>query len=70
MLETLDMGQPIASSTTFDHPGSANTVQWFREGDRQDLTTRWPPENRATSASDHPRAAGVVAAVVRGNFDC
>ena len=31
LLETLDMGKPIAFSTTVDVPGSANTVQWFAE---------------------------------------
>jgi hypothetical protein len=31
LLETLDMGKPIAFSTTVDIPGSANTVQWFAE---------------------------------------
>jgi acyl-CoA reductase-like NAD-dependent aldehyde dehydrogenase len=31
LLETLDMGKPIAFSTTVDIPGSANTVQWFGE---------------------------------------
>src|SRR5476651_1587836 len=28
LLETLDMGKPIAFSTSVDVPGSANTVQW------------------------------------------
>ena len=31
LLETLDMGKPIAYSTRVDIPGSANTVQWFAE---------------------------------------
>ena len=31
LLETLDMGKPIAYSTRVDIPGSANTVQWFGE---------------------------------------
>ena len=31
LLETLNMGKPIAYSTRVDIPGSANTVQWFGE---------------------------------------
>lgn len=46
LLETLEMGKPIAFSTTVDIPGSANTVQWFAEAIAGDGLHRGRPEGR------------------------
>ena len=67
LLETLDMGKPIAFSTTVDIPGSANTVQWFAEAIDKIYDEVAPtPGNVVALITREP--AGVVAAVVPWNF--
>ena len=67
LLETLDMGKPIAYSTRVDIPGSANTVQLVRRSDRQDLR-RGRADAGQRGRHDHARAVGVVGRVVPWNF--
>src|SRR5258707_12154852 len=67
LLETLDMGKPIAFSTTVDIPGSANTVQWVGEAIDKIYDEVAPtPGNVVALITREP--AGVVAAVVPWNF--
>ena len=67
LLETLDMGKPIAFSTTVDIPGSANTVQWFAEAIDKIYDEVAPtPGNVVAMITREP--SGVVAAVVPWNF--
>ena len=67
LLETLDMGKPIAYSTRVDIPGSANTVQWFGEAIDKIYDEVAPtPGNVVAMITREP--AGVVAAVVPWNF--
>ena len=67
LLETLDMGKPIAFSTTVDIPGSANTVQWFAEAIDKIYDEVAPtPGNVVAMITREPY--GVVAAVVPWNF--
>src|SRR3954463_4072720 len=67
LLETLDMGKPIAFSTTVDIPGSANTVQWFGEAIDKIYDEIAPtPGNVVAMITREP--SGVVAAVVPWNF--
>jgi acyl-CoA reductase-like NAD-dependent aldehyde dehydrogenase len=67
LLETLDMGKPIAYSTRVDIPGSANTVQWFAEAIDKIYDEVAPtPGNVVAMITREP--AGVVACVVPWNF--
>jgi acyl-CoA reductase-like NAD-dependent aldehyde dehydrogenase len=67
LLETLDMGKPIAYSTTVDVPGSANTIQWFAEAIDKIYDEIAPtPGNVVAMITREP--AGVVACVVPWNF--
>ena len=56
LMETLDMGKPIAFSTTVDIPGSANRFSGSPRPSTRS-TTRWR-RRRATRGHDHPRAVG------------
>ena len=67
LLETLDMGKPIAYSTTRRHPGLGQHRAVVRRGHRQDLR-RGGADAGQCRGHDHPRAVGVVAAVVPWNF--
>ena len=67
LLETLDMGKPIAFSTTVDIPGSANTVQWFGEAIDK-IYDEVAPTPGNVIAMITREAAGVVACVVPWNF--
>ncbi len=67
LLETLDMGKPIAFSTSVDIPGSANTVQWFGEAIDK-IYDEVAPTPGNVIAMITREAAGVVACVVPWNF--
>ena len=67
LLETLDMGKPIAFSTTVDVPGSANTVQWFAEAIDK-IYDEVAPTPGNVIAMITREASGVVACVVPWNF--
>ena len=67
LLETLDMGKPIAYSTTRRHPGLGQHGAVVRRSDRQDLR-RGRADAGQRRRHDHARAVGVVAAVVPWNF--
>ncbi|QQS12943.1 MAG: aldehyde dehydrogenase [Rhodospirillales bacterium] len=67
LLETLDMGKPIAFSTTVDAPGSANTFQWFGEAIDKIYDEIAPTPGNVVAMITR-EAAGVVAAVVPWNF--
>jgi acyl-CoA reductase-like NAD-dependent aldehyde dehydrogenase len=67
LLETLDMGKPIAYSTRVDIPGSANTVQWFGEAIDKIYDEVAPTPGNVVAMITR-EAAGVVAAVVPWNF--
>ena len=56
LLETLDMGKPIAYSTTRRHPGLGQHGAVVRRGDRQDLR-RGGADAGQCRGHDHPRAA-------------
>ena len=67
LLETLDMGKPIAFSTTVDVPGSANTVQWFAEAIDK-IYDEVAPTPGNVIAMITREATGVMACVVPWNF--
>ena len=67
LLETLDMGKPIAFSTTVDIPGSANTVQWFAEAIDKIYDEVAPTPGNVVALITR-EASGVVACVVPWNF--
>ena len=67
LLETLDMGKPIAFSTTVDIPGSANTIQWFAEAIDKIYDEVAPTPGNVVAMITR-EAAGVVACVVPWNF--
>src|SRR4051794_23763563 len=67
LLETLDMGKPIAYSTRVDIPGSANTVQWFGEAVDKIYDEVAPTAGNVVAMITR-EPAGVVAAVVPWNF--
>jgi gamma-glutamyl-gamma-aminobutyraldehyde dehydrogenase len=67
LLETLDMGKPIADSTSVDIPGAAYCVQWFAEA--IDKTGgELAPVDPALLGLVSREPIGVVAAVVPWNF--
>ncbi len=55
LLETLDMGKPIAFSTTRRHPGLSQHRAVVRRGDRQDLR-RGRPDPGQRRRPDHARS--------------
>jgi acyl-CoA reductase-like NAD-dependent aldehyde dehydrogenase len=67
LLETLDMGKPIAFSTTVDVPGSANTIQWFGEAIDK-IYDEIAPTAGSVVAMITREPSGVVACVVPWNF--
>src|SRR5260370_12592610 len=67
LLQTPDLGKPIAFSPTANIPGSANTVQWFAEAiDKIYDEPGPPPRNVVAMITRQP--SGVWAAVVPRNF--
>jgi acyl-CoA reductase-like NAD-dependent aldehyde dehydrogenase len=67
LLETLDMGKPIASSAGGDIPASAQAIQWYGEAaDKQyDEVAPYRPDSVAMITRE---PIGVVAAVVPWNY--
>ena len=67
LLETLDMGKPIANSTSSDIPASAHTIQWYGEACDKIYDELAPPRPDSISMITR-EPLGVVAAVVPWNF--
>ncbi|GGA66975.1 aldehyde dehydrogenase [Pseudoclavibacter endophyticus] len=67
LLETLDMGKPIAQSMTIDVPGTAATIRWYAElADKlADEIPSTPPGSMATVTR---APLGVVAAITPWNY--
>jgi gamma-glutamyl-gamma-aminobutyraldehyde dehydrogenase/4-guanidinobutyraldehyde dehydrogenase/NAD-dependent aldehyde dehydrogenase len=67
LLETLDMGKPIADSTRIDIPGSANCIAWYAElADK--IYDEIAPTDPSALAMITREPVGVVGAVVPWNF--
>lgn len=67
LLETLDMGKPIAASLGGDIPGVVETIRWYAEAiDKQYDEIAPMPKNFLALITREP--LGVVAAVVPWNF--
>lgn len=67
LLETLDMGKPIADSTRIDVPAAARCVAWFGEAIDKVYDEVAPTASDALALITR-EPAGVVAAVVPWNF--
>ena len=67
LLDTLDMGKPIAESSTIDAPGSAHFFQWHAEAIDK-LYDEIAPTGPGDIAMIRREALGVVGAVVPWNF--
>ena len=66
LLETLDMGKPIANSRSADIPASAHTIQWYGEACDKVYDELAPQRFPISMITREP--LGVVAAVVPWNF--
>lgn len=67
LLDTLDMGKPIAESSTIDAPGSAHFFQWHAEAIDK-IYDEIAPTGPGDIAMIRREALGVVGAVVPWNF--
>jgi acyl-CoA reductase-like NAD-dependent aldehyde dehydrogenase len=67
LLETLDMGKPIADSTRIDIPGAANCIAWFAEIVDK-IYDEIAPTDPSALAMITREPVGVVGAVVPWNF--
>lgn len=67
LLDTLDMGKPIAESSTIDAPGSAHFFQWHAEAIDK-LYDQIAPTGPGDLALIRREALGVIGAVVPWNF--
>ncbi len=67
LLETLDMGKPIANSTASDIPASAHTIQWYGEACDK-VYDELAPQRPDSISLITREPVGVVAAVVPWNF--
>ncbi len=67
LLDTLDMGKPIAESSTIDAPGSAHFFQWHAEAIDK-LYDQIAPTGPADLALIRREPLGVIGAVVPWNF--
>ncbi|HXH04423.1 MAG TPA: aldehyde dehydrogenase [Candidatus Competibacteraceae bacterium] len=67
LLETLDMGKPIADSTRIDVPAAARCIQWYAEAIDK-LYDEIAPTGDEVLATITREPLGVVAAVVPWNF--
>jgi 4-guanidinobutyraldehyde dehydrogenase/NAD-dependent aldehyde dehydrogenase len=66
-LETLDMGKPIADSTTVDIPGAARCIRWYAEAvDKVYDEVAPTPTDKLGLITREP--VGVVACIVPWNF--
>ena len=67
LLESLDVGHPIADATGVDVPGAANCLQWYAEAaDKQYGESARPALTRCRLVTREP--LGVVAAIVPWNY--
>jgi len=66
-LETVDMGKPIADSTTIDIPGAARCIAWYAEAIDK-VYDEVAPTSHDTIGLITREAVGVVACVVPWNF--
>src|SRR5690606_38182354 len=67
LLETLDMGKPIADSSTIDSPGAANAIHWTAEAiDKVYDEVAPTPHDQLGLVTREP--VGVVGAIVPWNF--
>src|SRR4030095_4310753 len=67
LLETLDMGKPIADSTRIDIPAAARCIAWFAEAIDK-LYDEVAPTGHASLALVTREPVGVVGAIVPWNF--
>ncbi len=67
LLETLDMGKPIANSLTDDIPGSINCIRWYAEAIDKIYDEVSPSKNQQLGLITR-EPVGVVAAIVPWNF--
>jgi 4-guanidinobutyraldehyde dehydrogenase/NAD-dependent aldehyde dehydrogenase len=67
LLETLDMGKPIADSTAIDVPGAARAIAWYGEAIDK-INDEIAPTGPEALAMITREPMGVVAAVVPWNF--
>jgi 4-guanidinobutyraldehyde dehydrogenase/NAD-dependent aldehyde dehydrogenase len=67
LLETLDMGKPIADSLKIDIPGAARCIQWYAEAIDK-VYDQVAPTPREALALITREPLGVVGAIVPWNF--
>ncbi len=67
LLETLDMGKPIANSRSADIPASAHTIQWYGEACDK-VYDELAPQRPDSISMITREPLGVIAAVVPWNF--
>ena len=67
LLETLDMGKPIADSLKVDIPGAARCIQWYAEAVDK-VYDQVAPTAREALALITREPLGVVGAIVPWNF--
>ena len=67
LLETLDMGKPIADSLSGDVPGSAQCIAWYGEAIDK-IYDEVAPTDRAVLGMVTREPCGVVAAIVPWNY--
>ena len=67
LLETLDMGKPIADSLASDVPGSAQCIAWYGEAIDK-IYDEVAPTDRAVLGMVTREPCGVVAAIVPWNY--
>ncbi|WP_374427695.1 aldehyde dehydrogenase [Ideonella dechloratans] len=67
LLESLDVGKPVADALTVDIPGAANVFRWYAESVDK-LYGQVAPQPPGVLATITREALGVVAAVVPWNF--
>ena len=67
LLETLDMGKPIADSLSSDVPGSAQCIAWYGEAIDK-IYDEVAPTDRAVLGLVTREPCGVVAAIVPWNY--
>ncbi|MFO7276848.1 MAG: aldehyde dehydrogenase [Pseudomonadota bacterium] len=67
LLETLDVGKPIADSTRIDIPAAARCIQWYAEAIDK-IYDEVAPTGRDTLALITREPVGVVGAIVPWNF--
>jgi len=67
LIETLDMGKPIADSLAIDVPGAARCIEWYAEAVDK-VYDEVAPTGPDTLATITREPVGVVAAIVPWNF--